>query len=118
MRNHHYQSVWYLLSLCSCPLEAGLHSSSKVTIREFDEGAEPAGFWEPLGRRDRKAYDCMLQGRWSPEPRMSMNDLKRTFLTYTEPRVASVANLLGYVCRLTFDPQTPGGLTSHHVCTS
>lgn len=48
--------------LCSCPLEAGLHSSSKVTIREFDEGAEPAGFWEPLGRRDRKAYDCMLQG--------------------------------------------------------
>ncbi|KAM9333016.1 supervillin a isoform 2-T2 [Pholidichthys leucotaenia] len=44
-----------------CPLETGLHSSSKVTIRECDEGAEPAGFWEALGRRDRKAYDCMLQ---------------------------------------------------------
>uniref|UniRef100_G3N7K3 HP domain-containing protein n=1 Tax=Gasterosteus aculeatus aculeatus TaxID=481459 RepID=G3N7K3_GASAC len=44
-----------------CPLETGLHSSSKVTIWECDEGAEPAGFWEPLRRRDRKAYDCMLQ---------------------------------------------------------
>lgn len=54
--------VLLFLSLCSCPLEAGLHSSSKVTIRECDEGAEPAGFWEPLSRRDRKVYDCMLQG--------------------------------------------------------
>ncbi|KAK1879164.1 Supervillin [Dissostichus eleginoides] len=44
-----------------CPLEAGLHSSSKVTIHECDEGAEPQGFWEALGRKDRKAYDCMLQ---------------------------------------------------------
>lgn len=23
---------------------------------------EPPGFWEALGRKDRKAYDCMLQG--------------------------------------------------------
>uniref|UniRef100_A0A3Q3GYT7 Supervillin a n=1 Tax=Labrus bergylta TaxID=56723 RepID=A0A3Q3GYT7_9LABR len=55
-----------------CPLEAGLHSSSKVTIREFDEGTEPAGFWEPLGRRDRKVYDCMLQdpGRFNFTPRL------------------------------------------------
>ncbi|XP_041670616.1 supervillin a isoform X3 [Cheilinus undulatus] len=55
-----------------CPLEAGLHSSSRVTIREFDEGAEPPGFWEPLGRRDRKAYDCMLQdpGRFNFTPRL------------------------------------------------
>lgn len=45
-----------------CPLEAGLHSSSKVTIHECDEGMEPPGFWEALGRKDRKAYDCMLQG--------------------------------------------------------
>lgn len=45
-----------------CPLEAGLHSSSKVTIHECDEGVEPPGFWEALGRKDRKAYDCMLQG--------------------------------------------------------
>ena len=45
-----------------CPLEAGLHSSSNVTIHECDEGSEPLGFWDALGRRDRKAYDCMLQG--------------------------------------------------------
>ncbi|XP_072569698.1 supervillin a isoform X8 [Paramormyrops kingsleyae] len=44
-----------------CPLETGLHNSSKVTIHECDEGAEPTGFWEAVGRRDRKAYDCMLQ---------------------------------------------------------
>ncbi|XP_076617469.1 supervillin a isoform X1 [Chaetodon auriga] len=55
-----------------CPLETGLHSSSKMTIRECDEGAEPTGFWEPLGRRDRKAYDCMLQdpGRFNFTPRL------------------------------------------------
>uniref|UniRef100_A0A3B3DXN9 Supervillin a n=1 Tax=Oryzias melastigma TaxID=30732 RepID=A0A3B3DXN9_ORYME len=55
-----------------CPLEAGLHSSSRVTIRECDEGAEPVGFWEALGRRDRKAYDCMLQdpGRFNFTPRL------------------------------------------------
>lgn len=51
----------------SCPLETGLHSSSKVTIQECDEGTEPTGFWEALGRRDRKAYDCMLQGRGTKE---------------------------------------------------
>uniref|UniRef100_A0A4W5QNB6 Gelsolin-like domain-containing protein n=1 Tax=Hucho hucho TaxID=62062 RepID=A0A4W5QNB6_9TELE len=45
-----------------CPLEAGLHSSSKVTITECDEGSEPTGFWDAVGRKDRKAYDCMLQG--------------------------------------------------------
>lgn len=49
-------------SVVRCPLEAGLHSSSKVTIHECDEGVEPPGFWEALGRKDRKAYDCMLQG--------------------------------------------------------
>uniref|UniRef100_A0A8C7KC78 Supervillin a n=1 Tax=Oncorhynchus kisutch TaxID=8019 RepID=A0A8C7KC78_ONCKI len=55
-----------------CPLEAGLHSSSKVTIHECDEGAEPTGFWEALGRRDRKAYDCMLQdpGKFNFTPRL------------------------------------------------
>lgn len=52
----------HLLGSARCPLEAGLHSSSKVTIHECDEGAEPPGFWEALGRKDRKAYDCMLQG--------------------------------------------------------
>ncbi|KAM6900497.1 supervillin a [Xenentodon cancila] len=55
-----------------CPLETGLHSSSKVTIWECDEGAEPTGFWEALGRRDRKGYDCMLQdpGRFNFTPRL------------------------------------------------
>ncbi|XP_030630844.1 supervillin a [Chanos chanos] len=55
-----------------CPLEAGLHSSSKVTIQECDEGAEPLGFWEALGKRDRKAYDCMLQdpGKFNFTPRL------------------------------------------------
>ncbi|XP_058649020.1 supervillin a isoform X7 [Onychostoma macrolepis] len=55
-----------------CPLEAGLHSSSKVSIEECDEGAEPQGFWEALGRRDRKAYDCMLQdpGKFNFTPRL------------------------------------------------
>ncbi|KAI4902371.1 hypothetical protein NFI96_025871, partial [Prochilodus magdalenae] len=55
-----------------CPLEAGLHSSSKVTIQECDEGTEPAGFWEALGRRDRKAYDCMIHdlGKFNFTPRL------------------------------------------------
>ncbi|XP_043960240.1 supervillin a isoform X3 [Gambusia affinis] len=55
-----------------CPLETGLHSSSRVTIWECDEEAEPAGFWEALGRRDRKAYDCMLHdlGRFNFTPRL------------------------------------------------
>uniref|UniRef100_A0A673IBD0 Supervillin n=1 Tax=Sinocyclocheilus rhinocerous TaxID=307959 RepID=A0A673IBD0_9TELE len=43
------------------PLEAGLHSSCSVTIHECEEGGEPVEFWEALGRKDRKAYDCMLQ---------------------------------------------------------
>ncbi|XP_058040302.1 supervillin isoform X12 [Ahaetulla prasina] len=55
-----------------CPLEAGLHSSCKVTIHEYDEGTEPVGFWDALGRRDRKAYDCMLQdpGKFNFTPRL------------------------------------------------
>ncbi|XP_038137138.1 supervillin-like isoform X4 [Cyprinodon tularosa] len=55
-----------------CPLEAGLHSSRKVTIHECDEGVEPPGFWEALGRKDRKAYDCMLQdpGKFNFTPRL------------------------------------------------
>ncbi|MCI4384422.1 hypothetical protein PGIGA_G00038470 [Pangasianodon gigas] len=55
-----------------CPLEAGLHSSSKVTIQECEEGTEPVGFWEALGRRDRKAYDCMIHdlGKFNFTPRL------------------------------------------------
>ncbi|XP_046709419.1 supervillin a isoform X3 [Silurus meridionalis] len=55
-----------------CPLEAGLHSSSKLTIQECEEGTEPLGFWEALGRRDRKAYDCMIHdlGKFNFTPRL------------------------------------------------
>ncbi|XP_041752746.2 supervillin [Coregonus clupeaformis] len=55
-----------------CPLEAGLHSSSKVTITECDEGSEPTGFWDVVGKKDRKAYDCMLQdpGKFNFTPRL------------------------------------------------
>ncbi|KAB5535696.1 hypothetical protein PHYPO_G00120980 [Pangasianodon hypophthalmus] len=54
------------------PLEAGLHSSCNVTILECEEGAEPIEFWEALGRKDRKAYDCMLQdpGKFNFTPRL------------------------------------------------
>ncbi|XP_034028301.1 supervillin a isoform X2 [Thalassophryne amazonica] len=56
----------------NCPLETGLHSSCRVTIWECNEGAEPKGFWEAFGKRDRKAYDCMLQdiGRFNFTPRL------------------------------------------------
>ncbi|KAG7324974.1 hypothetical protein KOW79_011290 [Hemibagrus wyckioides] len=55
-----------------CPLEAGLHSSSNVTIHECEEGTEPVGFWDGLGRRDRKAYDCMIHdlGKFNFTPRL------------------------------------------------
>ncbi|XP_066508025.1 supervillin-like isoform X2 [Hoplias malabaricus] len=54
------------------PLEAGLHSSCNVTIHECEEGAEPMEFWEALGGKDRKAYDCMLQdpGKFNFTPRL------------------------------------------------
>ncbi|XP_051989808.1 supervillin-like isoform X2 [Xyrauchen texanus] len=54
------------------PLEAGLHSSCNVTVHECEEGFEPVGFWEALGRKDRKAYDCMLQdpGKFNFNPRL------------------------------------------------
>lgn len=80
-----------------CPLETGLHSSSNVTIWECDEGAEPAAFWEALGRRDRKAYDCMLQGE---EPQHIGPFLSIQLL------------------ELWNDPQTRGGSTSPLDCTS
>ncbi|XP_048465360.1 supervillin a isoform X5 [Rhincodon typus] len=54
------------------PLEAGLHSSINVTVHECDEGSETVEFFEALGRRDRKAYDCMLQdpGKFNFTPRL------------------------------------------------
>lgn len=54
--------IWLIFVFERRPLEAGLHSSCNVTIHECEEGGEPMEFWEALGRKDRKAYDCMLQG--------------------------------------------------------
>ncbi|XP_073085108.1 supervillin isoform X15 [Manis javanica] len=86
-----------------CPLEAGLHSSSKVTIHECDEGSEPLGFWDALGRRDRKAYDCMLQdpGNFNFTPRLfilssSSGDFSATEFIYPA-RDASVVNSMPFL---------------------
>lgn len=49
--------------LIRCPSELGLSQSSPVTVQVVEEGSEPADFWTALGQMDRKAYDCMLQGR-------------------------------------------------------
>ncbi|XP_042801170.1 supervillin isoform X2 [Panthera leo] len=86
-----------------CPLEAGLHSSSKVTIHECDEGSEPLGFWDALGRRDRKAYDCMLQdpGNFNFTPRLfilssSSGDFSATEFMYPA-RDPSVVNSMPFL---------------------
>lgn len=47
----------------SRPSELGLNQSSPLSARVVEEGSEPAEFWAALGPADRKAYDCMLQGR-------------------------------------------------------
>ncbi|KAM9308207.1 supervillin [Gastrophryne carolinensis] len=86
-----------------CPLETGLHSSSKVTIYECDEGSEPLGFWEALGRRDRKAYDCMLKdpGKFNFTPRLfslSSSSGEFTASEYMYPsRLASVVNSMPFL---------------------
>ncbi|XP_056656901.1 supervillin isoform X14 [Monodelphis domestica] len=86
-----------------CPLEAGLHSSSKVTIYECDEGSEPVGFWDALGRKDRKAYDCMLQdpGKFNFTPRLfilssSSGDFSATEFMYPA-RDPSVVNSMPFL---------------------
>lgn len=86
-----------------CPLEAGLHSSSKVTIHECEEGSEPLGFWDALGRRDRKAYDCMLQdpGNFNFTPRLfilssSSGDFLATEFMYPA-RAPSVVNSMPFL---------------------
>uniref|UniRef100_A0A670YL55 Supervillin n=1 Tax=Pseudonaja textilis TaxID=8673 RepID=A0A670YL55_PSETE len=86
-----------------CPLEAGLHSSSKVTIHEHDEGTEPVGFWDALGRRDRKAYDCMLQdpGKFNFTPRLfifgsSLGEFSATEYIYPS-RDPSVVNSMPFL---------------------
>lgn len=47
---------------CRCAWELGLTTGSAVKVEEVEEGAEPAEFWKALGQKDKKAYDCMLQG--------------------------------------------------------
>ncbi|XP_036207644.1 supervillin isoform X14 [Myotis myotis] len=86
-----------------CPLEAGLHSSSKVIIHECEEGSEPLGFWDALGRRDRKAYDCMLQdpGNFNFTPRLfilssSSGDFLATEFMYPA-RAPSVVNSMPFL---------------------
>ncbi|XP_059568136.1 supervillin isoform X7 [Myotis daubentonii] len=86
-----------------CPLEAGLHSSSKVTIHECEEGSEPLGLWDALGRRDRKAYDCMLQdpGNFNFTPRLfilssSSGDFLATEFMYPA-RAPSVVNSMPFL---------------------
>ncbi|KAG9471464.1 hypothetical protein GDO78_014628 [Eleutherodactylus coqui] len=86
-----------------CPLEAGLHSSSKVTIYECDEGSEALGFWDALGRRDRKAYDCMLQdpGKFNFTPRLfglSSSSGEFTAAEFMYPsRVTSLVNSMPFL---------------------
>ncbi|KAG5265310.1 hypothetical protein AALO_G00240830 [Alosa alosa] len=84
------------------PLEAGLHSSCQVTIHECEEGEEPLGFWEALGRKDRKAYDCMLQ------------DPGKFDFT---PRVFLLSSSSGeFVARELFHPSQAPGLVSSQPC--
>lgn len=53
----------YLYACYSCPRELGLNSNSSLKVIEIEEGTEPKEFWDALGKQDRKAYDCMLQGK-------------------------------------------------------
>lgn len=49
---------------CSCPPELGLNSNTNLKVQEIEEGSEPQEFWDALGKQDRKAYDCMMQGKF------------------------------------------------------
>lgn len=55
--------LFFVCFVCfSCPSEVGLSKSSPVKVQIVQEGSEPEDFWTALGQKDRKAYDCMLQG--------------------------------------------------------
>lgn len=56
----------------------GLSKSSAVKVQVVEEGSEPADFWTALGQMDRKAYDCMLQGR---KQHLLLFSLSRKFLS-------------------------------------
>lgn len=51
------------LCFVRCPPELGISKNNPVKVQVVEEGSEPADFWTALGKMDRKAYDCMLQGR-------------------------------------------------------
>jgi len=53
------------MCVCRCAKELGLTTGSVVKVEEVEEGAEPAEFWKALGQKDKKAYDCMLQGTYT-----------------------------------------------------
>uniref|UniRef100_A0A673WIE0 Supervillin a n=1 Tax=Salmo trutta TaxID=8032 RepID=A0A673WIE0_SALTR len=97
-----------------CPLEAGLHSSSKVTIHECDEGTEPTGFWEALGRRDRKAYDCMIQdpGKFNFTPRLyQLSSTSGEFVAvefFYPARVTEAVNSLPFLQEDLYNASQPG----------
>uniref|UniRef100_A0A4W5PZD7 Supervillin a n=1 Tax=Hucho hucho TaxID=62062 RepID=A0A4W5PZD7_9TELE len=97
-----------------CPLEAGLHSSSKVTIHECDEGTEPTGFWEALGRRDRKAYDCMIQdpGKFNFTPRLyQLSSTSGEFVAvefFYPARVTEAVNSLPFLQEDLYSASQPG----------
>ncbi|XP_038828582.1 supervillin-like [Salvelinus namaycush] len=97
-----------------CPLEAGLHSSSKVTIHECDEGTEPTGFWEALGRRDRKAYDCMIQdpGKFNFTPRLyQLSSTSGEFVAvefFYPARVTEEVNSLPFLQEDLYNASQPG----------
>lgn len=54
----------------------GLSRSSSVKVEVVEEGSEPAEFNKALGPKDKKAYDCMLQGEQLP----SVSAKQRKFL--------------------------------------
>uniref|UniRef100_A0AAR2KAX8 HP domain-containing protein n=1 Tax=Pygocentrus nattereri TaxID=42514 RepID=A0AAR2KAX8_PYGNA len=95
------------------PLEAGLHSSCNVTIHECEEGAEPVGFWEALGRKDRKAYDCMLQdpGKFNFTPRLfQLNSSSGEFVAqeFSYPsRVTGLVSSLPFLQEDLYSAQQP-----------
>lgn len=55
-----------------CPPELHLNNNSNLKVQEIEEGTESEEFWDALGQKDKKAYDCMLQdpGKYNFTPRL------------------------------------------------
>ncbi|XP_062859265.1 supervillin isoform X2 [Trichomycterus rosablanca] len=56
----------------TCLPELGLNSNSSLKVQEMEEGSETQEFWDALGEKDRKTYDCMLEdpGKYNFTPRL------------------------------------------------